>query len=164
LLLRQRRDDRRLRLPRGEGAGPRRPRARLGRVLALRFRRRARMSRDLRLRQKKSLGQVFLRTEWPCQRMVERLTEMRVGRVVEIGPGAGILTRGLLGAGLHVTAVEKDDRFASRLAEHAEVLEAGRPGKLTVVNEDFLRFDLEAWLGEGRSRAAVVGNIPYNIS
>lgn len=116
------------------------------------------------LYQKKSLGQVFLKTDWPVQRMVERLCELRIERAVEIGPGAGILTRGLLGAGLSLTAVEKDTRFAQRLAEHSEVLEAGRPGKLSVVNADILKFDFEGWLAAGSGRAAIVGNIPYNIS
>jgi 16S rRNA (adenine1518-N6/adenine1519-N6)-dimethyltransferase len=112
------------------------------------------------LYQKKSLGQVFLSTDWPVERMVERLKDWGVERVVEIGPGPGILTRGLIRAGIAVTAVEKDERFADRLAE---VVQA-EPGRLTVVREDFLRFDLEGWLAAAGGRAAVIGNIPYNIS
>lgn len=106
--------------------------------------------------QKKSLGQVFLRTEWPCVRMVDKLKELRVERVIEIGPGPGILTRGLVGAGFRVTAIEKDDRFAARLKESMP--------EVKTVNADVLKFDFEQWLGESGGRAAVVGNIPYNIS
>ena len=114
--------------------------------------------------QKKSLGQVFLNTDWPCARMVERLRDLKVERVVEIGPGPGILTRGLMGAGMHVTAVEKDDRFAARLGELSETWPEAKRGSLAVVNEDVLAFDLGAWIEGGVGRAALVGNIPYNIS
>ncbi len=107
------------------------------------------------LRQKKSLGQVFLKTDWPVQRMAEKLVELKIQRVLEIGPGGGILTRELLARGLKVTAVEKDDRFAARLAPHQN---------LEVVNADILKFDWEAWLAESGDRSAVCGNIPYNIS
>lgn len=116
------------------------------------------------LYQKKSLGQVFLRTEWPVQRMVERLVELKVERVLEIGPGGGILTRGLLKGGFDVTAVEKDERFAARLEDMAALLPSGSPGRLTVIAEDALRFEWESWLDQSRRRTAVVGNIPYNIS
>lgn len=109
--------------------------------------------------QKKSLGQVFLRTTWPVQRMVDKLRDARIERVLEIGPGAGILTRGLLEAGLRVTAVEKDARFAISLPSQVE-----RSDLLEVINEDALRYDFEAWTQKGNGRAAIVGNIPYNIS
>jgi 16S rRNA (adenine1518-N6/adenine1519-N6)-dimethyltransferase len=115
--------------------------------------------------QKKSLGQVFLTTDWPVTRMVERLKELRVERVMEIGPGNGVLTRGLVGAGMRVTAVEKDDRFAARIAEWAKApAEAKNGGTCEVENADILQFDWEGWLARGGGRAAVVGNIPYNIS
>ncbi len=116
------------------------------------------------LYQKKSLGQVFLTSDWPCARMIERLQEARVERVLEIGPGPGILTKGLILAGLHVTAVEKDERFAQRLAENAEVLTPERRQNLVIVSDDILRFDWDAWIDQGKGRCAIVGNIPYNIS
>jgi 16S rRNA (adenine1518-N6/adenine1519-N6)-dimethyltransferase len=120
--------------------------------------------------QKKSLGQVFLTTDWPVTRMVERLRDLKVQRVIEIGPGAGVLTRALVAAGIRVTAIEKDDRFAARLVdwakeakEQAAKAAEGR-GTCEVVNADILQFDWEGWLASGTGRAAVVGNIPYNIS
>lgn len=112
--------------------------------------------------QKKSLGQVFLRTDWPVIRMVEKAKALKLERVLEIGPGNGILTRELLGAGLSVTAVEKDDRFAEKMADYAR--ELADPSQLTVINEDILKFDWEAWLSQSKARTAVIGNIPYNIS
>ena len=117
-----------------------------------------------RLRQKKSLGQVFLNTDWPVQRMIERLTELRVERTLEIGPGPGILTKALLAAGFRVTAVEKDDRFAERLKENAETLAPNQRQHLEIVNDDILSYDWQSWIARGGGRAAIVGNIPYNIS
>ena len=115
------------------------------------------------LQQKKSLGQVFLTTDWPVTRMAEKLRDNRVDRVLEIGPGGGMLTRGLLQAGLRVLAVEKDDRFAARLGEYVASLPADKQGLLEVVNEDVLRYDWEPFVMSG-GRHAIVGNIPYNIS
>jgi 16S rRNA (adenine1518-N6/adenine1519-N6)-dimethyltransferase len=117
-----------------------------------------------KLSQKKSLGQVFLKVEWPTQRMVARLRELGVRRVVEIGPGPGNLTRDLLQGGLAVTAIEKDFRFAGLLADQARHFEGAPGASLEIVNADILRFDLEAWLGSTEEPAAIVGNIPYNIS
>lgn len=112
------------------------------------------------IRQKKSLGQVFLKAEWPLRKTVETLKDWGVTRVLEIGPGGGVLTRALLDGGLRVTAVEKDNRFAEQLNITALLSE----GRLTVINRDILKFDLAAWLAESQEKTAVVGNIPYYIS
>lgn len=124
---------------------------------------------DSGLRQKKSLGQVFLNTDWPVHRMIEKLSDWNVTRVLEIGPGPGILTRGLVDAGFVVTAVEKDERFAARLLEQLGMAEGAlqavpHKGTLEVIREDFLKFDLEDWLNASAARPAIIGNIPYNIS
>ncbi len=106
------------------------------------------------------MGQVFLHDEWPVKRVVEIAQEWRALEVIEIGPGGAILTNALSKAGIETTAIEKDDRFAERLVQ------AALPG-VHVVNQDILEFDLGAWIDgvekSGR-RAAVLGNIPYNIS
>lgn len=123
-----------------------------------------RNTRTPHIKQKKSLGQVFLRTEWPVTKVVEKLEEMKVHRVVEIGPGGGVLTRALLDAGLNVTAVEKDDRFAEKLEEYARTRGSDRPGSLMIYNQDILKFNLGDWIASSKEPCAVVGNIPYNIS
>lgn len=123
-----------------------------------------RTARTPQIRQKKSLGQVFLRIEWPVAKVVEKLEELKVRRVVEIGPGGGVLTRALLDAGLNVTAIEKDDRFAEKLEEYARTRGDDRPGSLTIHNQDILKFDLKGWIESSKEPCAVVGNIPYNIS
>jgi 16S rRNA (adenine1518-N6/adenine1519-N6)-dimethyltransferase len=84
--------------------------------------------------------------------------------VLEIGPGPGILTRALLAAGYTVTAVERDDRFVEKLSDYFRVHGTDFRGQLDIVSEDILKFDLGEWLAASGQAAAVVGNIPYNIS
>ncbi len=117
-----------------------------------------------RPRQKKSLSQVFLRTEWPVQKVVERLREWHVTRVLEIGPGGGILTRGLLENPWKVTAIEKDERYVEKLQDSYDMRKREYPGTLELVNQDILKFDLGEWLQSSHEPTAVVGNIPYAIS
>ena len=113
--------------------------------------------------QKKSLGQVFLREDWPCQKMVEKLKMHNVKYVIEVGPGLGVLTRFLLEAGMHITAVEKDSRLIERLNELAS--STSYSGSLKIVNQDILKFDIVKWLDDHKHNGrALCGNIPYNIS
>lgn len=114
-------------------------------------------------RKNKALGQVFLKDDWPCVRMASGLKNQGITHVLEIGPGGGALTKHLLKAGLHVTCVEKDTRFAEILEEKKEELtDVG--GSLLILNEDILKFDLQGWLIDKPFSVAVCGNIPYNIS
>lgn len=76
--------------------------------------------------------------------------------VLEIGPGRGVLTEGLLAAGARVTAVEMDDRLAALLRERF-----GVNSGFNLVHSDFLRFDLGA-LGAGPFK--VVSNLPYSVA
>ncbi len=112
------------------------------------------------LYQKKSLSQVFLKENWPVERMIAHVREKHVTRILEVGPGAGVLTRPALEAGLVVTAVEKDTRFADKLAE----MFASHKSMLTIVNADILKFNLSSWLAESDEPTMVIGNIPYHIS
>jgi len=114
--------------------------------------------------QKKSLGQVFLKEEWPCVKMTELLKDEPIDHVLEIGPGAGVLTKHLVKAGFHVTAVEKDTRFFELLESMKPEMTKNQKGSVTFVNSDILRFDLNAWLESKRGNVAICGNIPYNIS
>lgn len=116
------------------------------------------------LYQKKSLSQVFLRTDWPIHRVLDKLDDWDIRRVVEVGPGGGVMTRQLLDSDIKVTAVEKDHRFADALVEYNNKRDPDRPGKLEVVNQDALKFDLAEWIRASDEVNGVVGNIPYNIS
>jgi 16S rRNA (adenine1518-N6/adenine1519-N6)-dimethyltransferase len=79
--------------------------------------------------------------------------------VLEIGPGLGILTGGLLAAGARVTAVEIDRGMVAHLRE-AFALELAA-GALTLVEGDFLDEDLAALAA---SPYDVVANLPYHVT
>ena len=73
---------------------------------------------------------------------------------LEIGPGLGTLTSSLLRVFPRVVAVEFDERLAQNLP-------GSFPGKdLTVVNQDFLQFDLN----NIKEPYVIAGNIPYYIT
>ncbi len=82
--------------------------------------------------------------------------------VLEIGPGAGALTRHLVSSGARITAIELDPYLAAALPERL-----GNPPNLTVVEGDARTLDLGPLLGDldpllGSATAyKVVGNLPY---
>jgi 16S rRNA (adenine1518-N6/adenine1519-N6)-dimethyltransferase len=105
---------------------------------------------------KKSLGQNFLLDLNITAKIARLAGDLSQASVLEVGPGPGGLTRGLLAEGArHVTAVEKDARCLPALQEIA----AQYPGRLTVVEGDALAFDLATLPAPVR----IVANLPYNI-
>jgi 16S rRNA (adenine1518-N6/adenine1519-N6)-dimethyltransferase len=116
------------------------------------------------IRQTKALGQVFLNTDWPVKKIVEQVKSLGIQAVIEIGPGKGILTFALAEAGVSVTAIEKDNRFAERLHH---LTSNDTKTNIEVINTDVLEFDLGSWIEKMKksgTKIAVLGNIPYNIS
>jgi 16S rRNA (adenine1518-N6/adenine1519-N6)-dimethyltransferase len=106
---------------------------------------------------KKALGQNFILDLNLTARIARAAGDLTGCDVVEIGPGPGGLTRGLLAEGArHVVAVEKDARCLPALAEIA----AAHPGRLTVINGDALAVDLTPHL---TPPVRVVANLPYNV-
>lgn len=100
------------------------------------------------------LGQHFLTDQGALDDIVRASGVAKGDLTLEIGPGRGALTKPLLAAGARVTAVEADDAFAAALPG------ALKSPDLTVVGEDFLRFDLST-LAKGPW--IVVGNLPYAV-
>ncbi len=105
----------------------------------------------------KKLGQNFV-IDGNTVRRIVALARVGVGdEVLEVGPGFGSLTLGLLESGAHVTAVEIDRRLAAQLPV---TIAAHQPNaRLTVVNDDALR----ATTVPG-TPTKLVANLPYNIS
>lgn len=107
----------------------------------------------------KKLGQNFVIDANTVRRIV-RLAEVRPGDVVvEVGPGLGSLTLGLLEAEARVVAVEIDGRLAAQLPVTVAELAPDQAGRLTVVHQDALTVEE---LPEPPER--LVANLPYNVS
>jgi 16S rRNA (adenine1518-N6/adenine1519-N6)-dimethyltransferase len=105
---------------------------------------------------KKALGQNFLLDLNLTSKIARQAGDLSACDVLEIGPGPGGLTRGLLAEGARrVVAVEKDARCLPALAEIA----AAWPGRLEVVNADALDFDPAILTPPVK----VVANLPYNV-
>lgn len=104
----------------------------------------------------KALGQNFLLDEQLLDRIAAIPGDLTGKPVLEIGPGPGGLTRALLRAGAHVTAIEMDRRCLPALAELQEVF----PGQLRVIEGDALKID-PATLFD--TPYAIVANLPYNV-
>jgi len=117
-----------------------------------------RLAAELDVTPTKKLGQNFV-VDANTVRKIVQAADVRAGeRVVEIGPGLGSLTLGVLEAGASVTAVEIDHRLAERLPVTAA--ERGvAEGALTVVDADALRVTELP-----NDPTVLVANLPYNIS
>jgi 16S rRNA (adenine1518-N6/adenine1519-N6)-dimethyltransferase len=105
----------------------------------------------------KKLGQNFVVDANTVRRIVTASGVADADTVLEIGPGLGSLTLGLLAAGASVVAVEIDRRLAEQLPRTVDQLRPGAP--LTVVTADAMR--VVELPGEPN---ALVANLPYNIS
>jgi 16S rRNA (adenine1518-N6/adenine1519-N6)-dimethyltransferase len=108
------------------------------------------------MRARKRYGQHFLESAW-ADKLVRAIDPRSGDRFVEIGPGPGALTLRLAPAVAHVTAVEVD-------RDMVQTLEAEAPANVTIVEQDFLDFDLAALAAGSADPLRVVGNLPYNVS
>jgi len=104
----------------------------------------------------KALGQNFILDRQLLGRIAAIPGPLDGQTVYEVGPGPGGLTAALLEAGARVIAVERDRRCLPALAE----LETAFPGQLDVIEEDALKIEERAVVGDG---GHVVANLPYNV-
>lgn len=106
---------------------------------------------------RKSLGQNFLLDLNLTAKIARQAGDLTGTDVLEIGPGPGGLTRGLLAMGARrVVAVEKDRRCQPALAEIAEAY----PERLEVIEGDALEID---WAAHLTPPVRIVANLPYNV-
>ncbi|WP_339713462.1 16S rRNA (adenine(1518)-N(6)/adenine(1519)-N(6))-dimethyltransferase RsmA [uncultured Kriegella sp.] len=114
---------------------------------------------------KKHLGQHFLKDQDIALQIAETLSMDNYEKVIEIGPGTGVLTKYLLARDIDLIAMDLDEESIIYLnhsfpIEHSEILNG--KGSLKVIEGDFLKFDIKNLLGE--DQFAITGNFPYNIS
>ncbi len=105
----------------------------------------------------KKLGQNFVIDANTVRRIVKAAGIVSGQSVVEVGPGLGSLTLGLLETGASVVAVEIDNRLATQLPVTVELFQPGAP--LTVITQDAMT--ITELPGHPTS---LVANLPYNIS
>ena len=103
-----------------------------------------------------ALGQNFILDDGLVRRIVEAAQVAPGERVLEIGPGAGVMTRHLAEAGAKVTAVELDKNLEPVLRAMLDGLD------VRLVFGDILKLDLAALMGG--APYSVVANLPYYIT
>lgn len=117
------------------------------------------LAERLGLRPTKSLGQNFVIDAGTIRRIVRASHVSADDVVLEIGPGLGSLTLGLLATGARVVAVEIDPALAGALPATVRERDAEAAGRLTVVRADAL--EVRALPAEP---TALVANLPYNVA
>lgn len=110
-------------------------------------------------RPSRSRGQHFLNDSSIARRIVEAAGVTEQTPVLEIGPGAGALTRHLVARAGRVTAVEIDTELARALQKAY-----GRYDHLTILNRDVLDLDLSDLMNGYDTGFALVANLPYGIT
>lgn len=109
----------------------------------------------------KKLGQNFVHDPNTVRRIVAAAELSLDDVVVEVGPGLGSLTLGLVDTVEDVIALEIDPRLAGRLAQTVQERAPEYADRLTVINKDALkvvRADVD------KQPTALVANLPYNVS
>jgi 16S rRNA (adenine1518-N6/adenine1519-N6)-dimethyltransferase len=114
----------------------------------------------LRVRPTKALGQNFVHDANTVRRIVAAAALDPSDVVLEVGPGLGSLTLGLLPAAAQVYAVEVDAALAVALPETVARKAPEHAGRLTVLQRDALRLAAE----EVPGATALVANLPYNVA
>jgi 16S rRNA (adenine1518-N6/adenine1519-N6)-dimethyltransferase len=112
------------------------------------------------VRPTKALGQNFVLDGGTVRKIVRQAQVAPGERVVEVGPGLGSLTLGLLEAGASVVAVEIDPVLARLLPTTVAAHQPEAAARLTVVGADAL--DVRELPGDPPT--ALVANLPYNVS
>ncbi|MEL7021019.1 MAG: 16S rRNA (adenine(1518)-N(6)/adenine(1519)-N(6))-dimethyltransferase RsmA [Bacteroidota bacterium] len=109
------------------------------------------------MRAKKSYGQHFLTNEVISERIADSLLRTAdYDKVLEVGPGQGMLTKYLLQKDYELLVVEADRDMVTHLEKHYAQL------RERIIPADFLKVNLYDFFGT--SSFAIIGNFPYNIS
>ncbi len=109
---------------------------------------------------RKRFGQNFLVDDNICAEIIARVNPQIGQHIVEIGPGQGAITKGLVASGAQIDAIELDRDLAAILST-----EYAKCKNFTLHSADILNFDLKTLVaGDNKRKLRLVGNLPYNIS
>jgi len=118
------------------------------------------LAERLGVRPTKTLGQNFVHDGGTVRKIVRQAAVREGEHVVEVGPGLGSLTLGLLEVGAHVVAVEIDPVLAGALPATVAAHQPDAVERLEVVTADALSVSRLP----GPAPTALVANLPYNVS
>jgi len=104
----------------------------------------------------KKFGQNYLKDKNILRKIAEEMNISEDDVVVEIGPGTGALTEFLVEKCKNIFAVEIDTRVTTDLQT--------RFPSIKIIQNDFLKFDLQSLAESVGKKLRIVGNIPYNIT
>ena len=117
------------------------------------------LAAKLGLKPTKKLGQNFVIDQNTVEKIVRISNVSKDSIVLEVGPGLGSLTLGLMATGAKVIAVEIDERLAQLLPNTAKAKGFGE-SQLIVINKDAL----EISKNDVNNPDVLVANLPYNVS
>lgn len=107
---------------------------------------------------KKSLGQNFLKDKNIIKKIADSINPTEEDLIIEIGPGAGALTKELVKKKSEVICFEIDTRLK-------EILEQINSEKLTIIFKDFLSIKINEYIDQNKYKNLYfVGNLPYYIT
>ncbi|MCQ3002400.1 16S rRNA (adenine(1518)-N(6)/adenine(1519)-N(6))-dimethyltransferase RsmA [Pseudomonas syringae] len=116
------------------------------------------MTEQFQHKARKRFGQNFLHDAGVIDKILRAIRARPEDRLLEIGPGQGALTQGLLGSGAQLDVVELDKDLIPIL-----IHQFGNKSNFNLHQGDALKFDFTS-LDAPANSLRVVGNLPYNIS
>ncbi len=110
----------------------------------------------MKVKPKKYLGQHFLNDLSIAQKISDSLSLNGYKKVLEIGPGTGVLTNNLLKKPVEVFVIEIDSESVNYLKKYFNIMPKN------IIEADVLKYDFKNIFGD--EQFAITGNFPYNIS
>lgn len=110
----------------------------------------------------KRLGQNFLIDKTALETIVSEAEIEPGDRVLEVGPGLGVLTEAMLERGASVTSVERDRRFAEYLSRVIPAKAGIQPKQFEIIEGDASRLDWEDHFKNKNWK--FISNLPYSIT